>query len=291
MADFSKRVVFLPAAIAKRQSLILPGIVAETVQVTPRQRFEYRLHAPVHLLIASHRAERRDGETYIEGLPRSARREFNRKLTIVPAGSEFHGWQDPSAPTRATYFYIDPNGPPGAADLRFAEVDLMPRLFFEDAALWETAAKLAGEIERGAQDRFYAEALGLVLLTELARLQRGAASREPIVSGGLAAWQRRAIEEHIEAHLGENLSLLALADMAKLSPRHFSRSFKQSFGLPPHHFHLVRRIERAKVLLTNAEMTVTEIAMALGFADTSAFSTAFRRIAGGTPRDYRRALT
>jgi len=99
------------------------------------------------------------------------------------------------------------------------------------------------------------------------------------------------VDEEIEAHLAEPLSPVALAQLVRLSPRHFARAFRQSFGQPPHQYHLSRRVERAKDLLRTGEMSVTEIAVALGFADTSAFSTTFRRFTGVTPRDYRRKPT
>jgi AraC family transcriptional regulator len=93
----------------------------------------------------------------------------------------------------------------------------------------------------------------------------------------------RSVDETIEEHLAEPLPLVALANSVRLSPRHFARAFKESFGQPPHQYHLSRRIERAKMLLGEGKMSVTEIAIALGFADTSAFSTTFRRLAGGSP--------
>jgi AraC family transcriptional regulator len=284
-------VAFSPESIVRRQSSSCRGLSAEIVQLSRLEPFEYRLRAPCHLLIASHRAERRDGETIVEGLPRSTRREFSKRLTFVPAGGEFFGWQEPSALTRVTYFYIDPAGPLIDPELRFNERSLAPRLFFEDAALWATAEKLTQEIERGATaDHYYVEALSVVLVAELARLNRPDLAAETHDRGGLAAWQKRVIEEQIGAHLDEPLSIVMLAQSVRLSPRHFARAFKASFEQPPHHYHLSRRIEQAKALLTKGEMSVTEIAVTLGFADTSAFSTTFRRFTGGTPRDYRRAL-
>jgi AraC family transcriptional regulator len=104
-------VVFSPESIVKRQSSSWRGMSADIVQLTQLEPFEYRLRAPCHLLIASHRAERRDGETMVEGLPKSTRREFSRRLTFVPAGGEFFGWQEPRALARVSYFYIDPDGP------------------------------------------------------------------------------------------------------------------------------------------------------------------------------------
>jgi AraC family transcriptional regulator len=291
MIETETGVIFSPESLVRRQPAGWRGMPAEIVQLSRLEPFEYRLRAPHHLLIASHRGERRDGETIIEGLPRSTRREFNRRLTLVPAGREFYGWQDPRALTRVTYFYLDPSGPLIDPELRFHERDLEPLLFFENAALWATAEKLTQEIERGDKgDCFYAEALSVVLIAELARLYRADSQSEQPNRGGLAGWQQRAVEEQIEVNLAEPLSLVALAESVRLSPRHFARAFKQSFGQPPHRYHLARRVERAKVLLARGDLSVTEIAVSLGFSDTSAFSTTFRRFSGRTPRDYRRAL-
>jgi len=66
-----------------------------------------------------------------------------------------------------------------------------------------------------------------------------------------------------------------MARLVDLSPYHFARAFKQSFGVPPHRYHIERRIARAKELLSGN--SVTEVAMAVGFAETSSFSTVFRR--------------
>jgi AraC family transcriptional regulator len=284
-------VMFSPESLVRRQAAKWHGMSAEIVQLSRLEPFEYRLRAPHHLLIASHRGERRDGETMVEGLPRSTRREFGRRLTLVPAGHEFSGWQAPRALYRVTYFYIDPRGPLIDPELRFHEMDLAPRLFFEDTALWATADKLTQEIARADKsDRFYAEALSVVLVAELARLYRIESESEQPNRGGLATWQQRAVEEQIELNLAEPLSLVTLAESVRLSPRHFARAFKQSFGQPPHQYHLARRVERAKALLGRGDLSVTEIAVSLGFSDTSAFSTTFRRFSGERPRDYRRAL-
>jgi AraC family transcriptional regulator len=292
MIETETGVFFSPERLVRRQPVLWRGMSAEIVQLSRLEPFEYRRRGPHHLLIATHRGERHDGETLVEGLPRSMRREFNRRLTFVPAGREFYGCQEPRALARVTYFYIDPRGPLFDPELRFDERDLEPRLFFEDTALWATAEKLTQEIERGDKsDRFYAEALGVVLVAELARLYRAELDAEQWSRGGLAAWQQRAVEEQIEVNLAEPLSLVALAESVRLSPRHFARAFKQSFGQPPHQYHLARRVERAKALLGRGDLSVTEIAVTLGFSDTSSFSTTFRRFSGGTPRDYRRALT
>ena len=83
-----------------------------------------------------------DGETFVEGLPRSVLRDFKRRLTFVPAGHEYHEWQEPRSLTRVTYFYFDPATMPTHPGTGNASTAFAPRLFFEDAALWDTALKL-----------------------------------------------------------------------------------------------------------------------------------------------------
>ena len=68
---------------------------------------------------------------------------------------------------------------------------------------------------------------------ELLRLESGAVPARQNVRGGLAGWQRKKLAEYIEEHLAEDISLPALAEIARLeTPFHFARAFKQSFGLP-----------------------------------------------------------
>ena len=106
-----------------------------------------------------------------------------------------------------------------------------------------------------------------------------------------AAWQRRTVAAYIEEHLVEQISLGALAQLIGLSPYYFCRAFKQSFGIPPHRYHNVRRIEYAKSLLAKPASTVTDIGFRVGFSDTSAFTAAFHKTTGLTPTAYRRSLS
>src|SRR4030088_1124111 len=280
-----------PPEIVKRHSKAWSGLYVETVQVTRHTPFEYGFRAPCHLLIAAELAERYDGETFVEGLPRSTLREFTHKLTFVPAGHDFRGWQRPRALTRTTYFYIDPSGPLADPALRFSEIEFKPRLFFYDRDLWETALKLKSLVENpGSMQRQYAEALGVVLTHELVRINGDTAPRGTVSRGGLACWQQKRVAAYIEEHVADDITLATLAERARLSPYHFSRSFKRSFGMPPHKYHATRRIQRAKQLLANRELSVTAIALDLGFSETSPFTAAFHRLPGQTPSRYRRNL-
>jgi AraC family transcriptional regulator len=278
-----------PPDIARRRLANWGAIQADAVKVTRRETFEYRFQARRHLLIAYERAERHEGETHIEGLPKSTLREFNCKLSLVPAGHQFYGWQTPRVLTRVTYFYIDSEDslfdPDAGIDCR----TIRPRLFFFDQAVWDTALKLKAEVGNSdPSSRSYAEALSLVLMHELIRLERSASAAVRPVRGGLPAWQQKRVMEFIEEHLAEEISLAALAELADLSLYHFARAFTQSFGVPPHRYHMARRMVRAKSLLRRPALTVTEIGVQAGFRETSSFTRAFRRFTGLTPTEYRR---
>src|SRR5882757_11083761 len=134
-----------PPDIARRRLTTGGAIQADNVRITRRETFECGFQARRHLLIAYERAERDDGETLIEGLPKSTLREFNCKLSLVPAGHRFYGWQTPRVLTRVTYFYIDSQDPLFDPESGITPA-ISPRLFFFDQAVWDTALKLKAEV-------------------------------------------------------------------------------------------------------------------------------------------------
>jgi AraC family transcriptional regulator len=290
-SDGFQAVRFQPARLASRQTAAWRGLSGEVIRMVSQDSFECDYHGPCHLLILYRQAARDRGESVVEGMPPSTLHDFSDKLTFIPAGRRFRESQEPRVFTRATYIHIDPRGPLVEHEAAFFQTELTPRLFFDDPVLRQTALKLEALIEAGpAGSRLYAEALGVVLAHELLRLNKGAVRAEPPTRGGLAGWQRRSVAQYIEENVSEQISLTKLAALAQLSVFHFARAFKQSFGLPPHRYHASRRIERAKILLAKPNQSVTEIGLNMGFSDTSAFTAAFRKLAGRTPTDYRRSV-
>lgn len=282
---------FLPSDIVRHQTASWRGIQAKTVQVISLEPFEYRFKQQCHLLIGIEQGVRYEGETLLEGLPKSTIRHYSNTLIFVPVGRTLFGVQNPRLLPRSICLYIDPQEVLVDPDLRFAEAELQPRLLFEDRAIWETVLKLKAQIgSDDPTDRMYADSLGGVLAHELLRLNGNTRSSRRSSPGGLAVWQQRRVMDFIEEHLSEDVSLDVLADLVRLSPYHFLRSFKQSFGEPPYRYWTGRRIERAKALLANPRTSVTEIALDVGFHGTSAFSATFHRVTGQTPTDYRRDL-
>lgn len=107
--------------------------------------------------------------------------------------------------------------------------------------------------------------------------------------GGLAPFQARRLVEHIDAHLAERITLYQLARMAGLSTGHFSRAFKQTFGVPTHAYLIRRRVERAQSVMLSTQLPLSEVALACGLSDQAHFTRMFRRIVGETPNAWRRA--
>ena len=282
-------VAITPGDSSRRRMVRSTGMTAEIVQETGSERIEYRFKAPVHLLVVFERGVRREGETEVEGLPRSSLRDLARKFVFVPAGHEYRDWHEANTPARMAFFYFERDELPGALDT--GATALPPRLFFEDPHLFATAQKLVGLIEGAEPDNScYIEALGRVLAHELMRLDRAGTPRKSAVRGGLAGWQQRMVTAYIEDHLADPVSLADLAELVGLSPYHFCRAFKQSFGIPPLRYHASRRIDRAKALLAKPAPSVTKIGLTVGFSETSSFTAAFRKATGLTPSAYHRGL-
>ena len=84
------------------------------------------------------------------------------------------------------------------------------------------------------------------------------------------------------------LDVAALARLAHVSPAHFTRTFRATFGETPHRYLQRRRIERAMFLLRETERSVTDICFQVGFGSPGTFSRTFHEIVGRSPRAYRR---
>ena len=92
----------------------------------------------------------------------------------------------------------------------------------------------------------------------------------------------------IDRDYGRPLDVPALARIAHVSPAHFSRTFKATFGETPHRYLQRRRIERAMALLRDTAHPVTDVALLVGSNSLGTFSRTFRDVVGVPPSEYRR---
>jgi len=108
--------------------------------------------------------------------------------------------------------------------------------------------------------------------------------------GGLAPWQVRRAKEMLGANLDGGITLKEIAQECRLSVSHFSRGFRQIVGVAPHQWLLSFRVDLAKDLLHRQEKTLSDVALACGFADQSHFTRTFTRMTGISPGAWRRGL-
>ena len=130
------------------------------------------------------------------------------------------------------------------------------------------------------------EALGTTLLIQFARYVKEHPKGPVIHRGGLSRRHLRMITEVVE---GETRcpSLTDLSEIAGLSLRHLTRSFKQTTGMTIYSYIEQVRLRKAQALLADTDHMVKDIAFQLGFSCASSFSVAFRKLAGESPQQYR----
>ncbi len=147
--------------------------------------------------------------------------------------------------------------------------------------------------ETNLADRFYADSLAIGLAVQFVRRYSSLPQVHP-GPGGMTPHKLRKAIGIIEHHLADEeegkVALRIVARQVGMSYFHFSRVFKQSMGMSPTNYIAERRIERAKELLNETELPISEIALRSGFSSQSHFHTAFRKLAGTTPRVFRAAI-
>ena len=150
------------------------------------------------------------------------------------------------------------------------------------AQLLETARR---ELER---DRELAKVslatASTILQAEIERCSRANGS----ATGGLAAWQILRVRVYIDSNLHRTIHIRDLSAVARRSPAHFSRKFKQAVGESPHAYVVRRRLERGCQLMVSSTASLSEIALSVGFSDQAHLCRLFRQAFGQSPASWRR---
>lgn len=93
--------------------------------------------------------------------------------------------------------------------------------------------------------------------------------------------------QYVEEHIAEDISVSDLAESAHVSTSHLHREFKKHLGLTPREYVLRQKIEKATQVLQTTDLTITDVAHALGFSSSQYFATVFRRYTGSSPGEMR----
>jgi AraC family transcriptional regulator len=219
------------------------------------------------------------------------------EVAIIPAGSSWTCRSEGPDTPAMLLLYLRPLFVRAAArELHFPhdETGLTPQIGFRDKHICHVAMSLLHELnEANVVGRLYADSLATGLAIQLVR--RYSSLKDIHVGhGGMAPHKLRKAIALIDHHLFDEeegrVALRAVARDVRMSYFHFSRAFKQAMGMTATNYIAERRIERAKKMLEETELPISEIALRSGFSSQSHFTTAFRRLAGATPKAFRAAL-
>jgi AraC family transcriptional regulator len=212
-------------------------------------------------------------------------------VTLVPAGTAY-SWTT-EGPIGFAHLYLRPTQ---IDDIVREEFDRDPR----SAELVECVARrlpllsamVLGMLEQLEAPMFGSRLVldtllhGLIvrLLSECSTLSEASS----LAPHAISPTRLRRVLDFIESNLAADIELEDLASVAGSSRFHFSRAFREATGFPPYRFLIHRRIDAAKNLLLQDELSIAEIAQQCGFNSQSQFAAMFRRVFGTSPGRFRR---
>jgi len=249
---------------------------------------EVRWTAPHHLILLTEQGRTSrtrvecDGRQIYEGRDRAG------VLTFVPAFTERRGiYRDADLVYSA--LWVDPKLQHGWAG-RETLSGLQAFANHTDPAIAALIRALRADVSaKDLPSQLYIEHLVALILLRIAAM----AGKVPPASraGSLSGKTLARLNDYIDAHLGDDISLTDLAREVNMSTDAFSRRFKASTGVPPYAYVLERRVARAENLLSTSRSSLISIALTLGFSSQSHFTNVFRRLRGVTPSVYRAQIS
>jgi AraC family transcriptional regulator len=195
-------------------------------------------------------------------------------------------------PHHSLHFYVPAVALNGIAEQygarRVGQLDCQFGTGFKDEVVHHIGAALLQGLRRPSEaNQLFVDHMMLALTAHVAQAYGGLHITEP-ARGGLAPWQVKRACERLESDLGGALPLQQIAAEFDLSVSYFSRAFRVSTGLPPHQWLLRQRVSVAKQLMTVRDLSLSEIAIAAGFANQSHFTRVFSSAVGVSPGTWRR---
>lgn len=176
-------------------------------------------------------------------------------------------------------------------DCDIRHIDLQDLTYADDPQLQQHLLDYVTACEANRHiSPLYAEATLHEIFNCLITRYNGAELRKTSIQGGLSPSHIRVIRSMIWDELHTKLSIARLADHIGLSPYHFARMFKLSFGSSPAEYITRARIEKTRALLAT-DLPIADISLHTGFSQQSHMTSQFKKATGLTPAEYRRQTT
>ena len=201
-----------------------------------------------------------------------------------------------TAPVDVTHIYLSADLVARVAEdmleLPRADVRLNDLLQIQDPIIRSIITAMTSEASQAVTGgALYVEALGIQLVVHLLRHYASVNAAEASARGRFGPALCRRITDHIEARLGQDLTLEELARLANMGVWNFSRHFRATFQASPHGYIIERRLERARVLLGRGRLPIKEIAFLCGFSDQAHLTRMMHAKSGLTPAALRNPPT
>ena len=126
------------------------------------------------------------------------------------------------------------------------------------------------------------------ILVEMIRSYGGQLSDDDAIYSTHTLHYTEKVLNYIDEHLGSDLTLAELSEVAHMSKNYFCRQFRKLNGISPWEYITIKRVEKAITYIESTDMTMLEIAIKCGYNNTSNFYYAFKRVTGKTPGDYKK---
>ena len=163
--------------------------------------------------------------------------------------------------------------------------ELMPHLIKQDPLIHQLGLNLLNQLRSEEKGHLlYAESAADFLAVHLLKNYSTCPCAIKQYEGGLSQKQLNQVIVYIQDNLADNISLDEMAKNLDISRYYFCRLFKQSTGLSPYQYVIQQRVEKAKQLLIQRQLSISEIAIACGFSHQSHLNRHFKRLTGVTPK-------
>ncbi|NMG18328.1 AraC family transcriptional regulator [Brasilonema bromeliae] len=255
----------LPKFSSLQHIISIPIALHHTVSV------EFVLEGHLHR-IQYHPSDRIDGCVEIFPAGPCSKISWDKEIDFT------HFYLEPTFVSQVAHEAIDPD-----------HVELLFEPKKVDLLVYQICLALKADLDvDGSGNGFYADSMATALSAHLLRHYATRKHTLQEYEDGLPKHKLQQAFDYINEHLGEDLLLTEIAAQLHMSQYYFCRLFKQSTGMTPHRYLIQQRVERAKQLLRQPELTVTDVAMACGFANQSHLAKHFRQHTGVTPKQFRK---